>query len=332
MGNAAEHKLTIINGAALKALVPLADAIAIVDSAMRDLSAGGVSAPQRTIIPVNAATRLGLMPGAMAGIGRFGVKVVSLSSDAGAFDLPGHQGVMLLFDDRNGQPLCAIDCHALTRLRTAAASAVATRRLARADAKTLALIGCGDLAGAHVEAISAVRPIERVIVWGRVQEKAEAFAENRSEISHQSVIVAENVEQAVAEADIICTLTASPTPVLKGEWLKPGQHLNLVGSSIRAAREVDDEAVARGHLIVDSRSHALAQAGELCHAIEQGRIGEGHLIGEIGEVLAGSVAGRSSPEQITIYKSLGHAAQDISVADAAHRRAGESDKVVTIGW
>jgi ornithine cyclodeaminase len=311
----------------LDELVPLADAIEIVDAAMRDLSAGQVVAPQRTIMAVNPATRLGIMPGAMPGIGRFGLKVVSLSSDAPRFGLSSHQGMMLLFDDRTGQPLGVVDCHALTRLRTAAASAVATRALARADSKVLAIIGTGDLAAPHIAAISAVRPIDRVIVWGRSKEKAEALAGGRAHMH-----VAEDIREAVAEADIVCTLTGSPTPLLMGEWLKPGQHVNLVGSSIRAAREADDDVVARGHFIADSRAHALAQAGELCHAIEQGRVGEGHLVGEIGEVLSGAVAGRSSPDQITVYKSLGHTAQDMSVADVALSRAAKSDKVVAVDW
>jgi ornithine cyclodeaminase len=307
--------------------VPLADAIEIVDAAMRDLSAGRVVSPQRTIMPVNPATRLGFMPGAMPGIGRFGLKVVSLSSDAPKFGLSSHQGMMLLFDDRTGQPLGVVDCHALTRLRTAAASAVATRALARADSKVLAIIGTGDLAEAHIAAISAVRPIDRVIVWGRSKEKAQALADGGA---HRRV--AADIREAVAEADIVCTLTNAQTPLLMGEWLKPGQHINLVGSSIRTAREADDEVVARAHFIADSRAHALAQAGELCHAIEQGRVGEDHLAAEIGEVLSGAAAGRMSPDQITVYKSLGHTAQDMSVADVALSRAAKSDKVVAVDW
>lgn len=310
----------------------MSDAIAIVDAAMRDLSSGRVIAPQRTVVTVNPTTRLGFMPGAMPDIGRFGLKVVSLSSDAPKYGLPSHQGLMLLFDDATGRPLAALDTHALTRLRTAAATAVATRALAIAGANTLAIIGCGDLAAAHVEAISAVRPIRRVILWSRTRESAQKLAEARAGTAAQEVKVADSVEAAVAEADIICTLTASPTPVLEGAWLKPGQHVNLVGSSLRAPREADDEVVARGWFITDQREHALAQAGELCHAIEEGRVGADHLKGEIGEVLLGRVPGRTSDDQITLYKSLGHAAQDIAVADAALSRAYKSDKVVSIDW
>ena len=325
-------KLQIINAPALESLVSMADAIAIVDSAMRDLSSGRVISPQRTVMSVNPATRLGLMPGAMADLGRFGLKVVSLSTDAPKYSLPSHQGLMLLFDDATGRPLAALDTHALTRLRTAAASAVATRILARRESGTLAIIGCGDLAAPHIEAISAVRPIRRVILWSRTKENAQKLADARRFLRQQEIAVADSVEEAVGQADIICTLTASPTPILLGAWLKPGQHINLVGSSLRAPREADDEVVARGHFIADQREHALSQAGEFCHAVEQGKVTQDHLKGEIGEVLLGRATGRSDDSQITIYKSLGHVAQDISVAEAAVSRAYKSDKVVAVDW
>jgi ornithine cyclodeaminase len=332
MEDAARRKLILINRAALDELVSLNDAIAIVDAAMREFSAGQVNAPQRTVMTVNPATRLGLMPGAMPSIGRFGLKVVSLSSEAPKFGLSSHQGMMLLFDDATGQPLCAVECHALTRLRTAAASAVATRALSRPDSKILTVIGNGALAGAHIDAISAVRPIEQVIVWGRQRGNTEAFVQGLPKFLNQKVSVVSDIRQAVGLADIVCTVTGSQEPLVHGEWLKPGQHLNLVGSSLKAAREVDDEVVARGYYIADSRVHALAQAGELCHAIEAGRVKEDHVKGEIGEVLAGSVPGRAGRDQITIYKSLGHVAQDISVANAAFGRAAESKTSVAIDW
>lgn len=205
--------------------------------------------------------------------------------------------------------------------------AVATRALARPNAKTLAIIGPGDLAEPHLQAICAIRPIEHVRVWGRSKAKAEAFAAAR-----HNVTVTDTVEQAVRGADIICTLTSSSEPIVKGDWLEPGQHLNLVGSSLRSSREVDDETVRRGTFITDSRSHALSQAGELLHAIGRRVVDQSHLKGEIGEVLAGSVPGRSSEDQITIYKSLGHAAQDIALAHALLLRAGKSDRVVAVDW
>jgi ornithine cyclodeaminase len=321
-----QDKLLVLNRAAIDEIITLAETIEIVERAMRGLSAGLVGAPERTVMPVNTGTRLGLMPGAMPSLNRFGVKAVSLSQDAPRFGLPSHQGLMLLFDSATGRPLGALDCHALTRLRTAAASAVATRALARPNARTLAIIGPGDLAEPHLQAISAIRSIEQVRVWGRSKAKAQSFAAARP-----NVIVADTVEQAVRGVDIICTLTSSSEPILQGDWLEPGQHLNLVGSSLRSSREVDDETVRRGTFIADSKSHALSQAGELLHAIEQRVVDQSHVKGEIGEVLSGSVPGRSSEDQITVYKSLGHAAQDIALAHAL-LRAGKSDKVVAVDW
>ena len=208
MTETAKRKLILINPAALDELVSLNDAIAIVDMAMREFSTGQVGAPQRAVMTVNPATRLGLMPGTMPGLGRFGLKVVSLSSDAPKFGLSSHQGMMLLFDDATGQPLCAVECHALTRLRTAAASAVATRALSRPDSKILTIIGNGALAGAHIDAISAVRPIEQVIVWGRQRGKVEAMVQSLPKFLNQNISVVNDIRQAVGLADIICTVTA----------------------------------------------------------------------------------------------------------------------------
>lgn len=324
---ASSSQLLVINQAALQDVITLAETIEVVDQAMRELSAGLVAAPERTVMSVNAGTRLGLMPGAMPSLSRFGVKVVSLSVDAPSFGLPSHQGVMLLFDSGTGQPLAALDCHGLTRMRTAAASAVASRALARAEAKVLAIIGPGDLAGPHVDAISAVRPIAQVRVWGRSKTKAEAFAAGR-----HNAVLADSIEQAVKDADIICTLTSSSEPLLEGRWLEPGQHLNLVGSSLKSSREVDDETVRRGMFIADSRAHALSQAGELLHAIAERVVDQSHVKGEIGDVLSGKIPGRVRDDQITIYKSLGHAAQDIALAHAVLLRAGKSDRVAAIDW
>jgi ornithine cyclodeaminase len=298
--------LAVVNALALADIISMPEAIELVTQAMLDLSNGLVSAPERTAVQVAPAGKLALMPGAMAGINRFGLKALSLYSTAASHGLPGHQGVMLLFDSVTGRPLCAIDSHALTGLRTAAASAVATQALACPESRSVAVLGCGSLAELHVEAISLVRPIEEIIVWGRSIEKARHFRAQCALRSPARVTLAHSVQEAVERADIICTVTSASSPILEGRWLQPGQHLNLVGASVRATREVDDLTVVRGRFIADSRAHALSQAGELRHAMDSGCVGEQHLAGEIGEVLAGRVMGRSDPAMITIYKSLGH--------------------------
>jgi ornithine cyclodeaminase/alanine dehydrogenase-like protein (mu-crystallin family) len=322
----------MVNALALTEILSMADAIELTTTAMRELSNGMVTAPERNGVAVAPLGTLVLMPGAIANIRRFGVKVLSLFPSAVDTSLPGHQGLMLLFDADDGRPLCALDSHAVTGLRTAAASAVATRMLSRRDSRSVALIGCGALAQLHATAICQIRPIEEIVVWGRSKEKARQLGDQCADELGRRVVIANSVQEAVERTDIVCTLTSSALPVLEGRWLRAGQHLNLVGSSTRATREVDDEAVARGLFIVDSRSHALSQAGELRHAIEFGRVDEQHLAAEIGEVLLGRVRGRSNESEITIYKSLGHVAQDIRIADAVFSGLGRSKRVVHVEW
>ena len=330
--DAGSHSLAMINALALKDILSITEAIELIATAMQELSSGMVVAPERSGIPVTPQGTLVLMPGAMTHIHRFGVKVLSLFPPSPGNNLPGHQGLMLLFDAHNGRPLCVLDSHAVTGLRTAAASAVATKELSIAESRSLALIGCGALGLLHAQAICLVRPIEEIIVWGRSIEKARRLADQCAEQLGKTVIVAVNVQEAVERADVVCTITRSALPVVEGKWLRAGQHVNLVGSSTRATREIDDDGVVLGRFIVDSRSHALSQAGELRHALEAGRIEEKHLAAEIGEVLVGRKPGRSDPSEITIYKSLGHVVQDLRVADAAFCHLSRSTHVVTVDW
>ena len=324
--------LTIINASALAEMLSLPDAVELVRLAMQELSTGLVSAPHRTAFPIASNGTLVMMPGAMTHIARFGIKVLSLFPATVRGDLPGHQGAMLLFDSESGRLLCVIDSHAITALRTAAASAVATQVLSQPKSSSLALLGCGSLASLHLEAMLLVRPIKDIYVWSRSQEKAKAFAKHWSDRVPAKVTSLASAREGIERAEIVCTLTASKSPILEGQWLRPGQHLNLVGASTRAAREVDDEAVARGYYVADCRSHAIEQAGELRHAIKTARIGEGHIAAEIGEILAGLKPGRTSSSAITIYKSLGHVAQDIRVANALVDRLNRSTRVIQVPW
>jgi ornithine cyclodeaminase/alanine dehydrogenase-like protein (mu-crystallin family) len=326
------HFLALVNSQAMAEVVSLSEAIELVALAMQELSTGLVTAPERKGLAVSHRGKMVLMPGSMSHIHRFGVKTLSLLSTASESGLPSHQGLMLLFDSLSGRPLCALDSHALTALRTAAATAAATRALARSDARTLAILGAGSLAPLHIEAMLQIRPIESVQIWSRTADKALSLARDMAPRLAAKVRAFENVREVVEGADIICTLTASDSPVLEGKWLTAGQHLNLVGASTRASREVDDEAVARGYYVVDSRSHALEQAGELRHAIERGYVRDEHVAGEIGEVLNGVCPGRTDPAQITVYKSLGHIAQDIRVADAAFAQLNRSKEVIWVPW
>lgn len=326
------RSLAVVNAEAVADILPMREALEVVTAAMLELSDGLVDAPERWAMSVAPAGMMGLMPGSMTQIGRFGIKVISLFANAAEHGLSGHQGVMVLFDSATGRPLCVIEGGALTGLRTAAASAVATRALARADARCVALIGCGEQARWHVEAIALVRPIEEIRVWGRSLEQAKRFVAQHQRPNGIQFVVAESVREAIQGAGIICTLTHAEEPVIAGAWLEKGQHLNLVGSSTRSSREVDDASVVAGRFIVDSRANALSQAGELRHAMAEGLVRADHVVAEIGDVLAGRVIGRPDASTITIYKSLGHVVQDIRIAHALQGRLGDSSRVVEVEW
>jgi ornithine cyclodeaminase/alanine dehydrogenase-like protein (mu-crystallin family) len=217
--------------------------------------------------------------------------------------------------------VCVVHAGEITAIRTAAASAVATDVLARKDSSRLAILGYGEQAATHARAISKVRNLESIAIWGRSHERARAWAERMQKEIAAEVVTAETVERAVAKADIICTVTSASEPILKGAWVRPGTHLNLVGSSHAGPSEVDNDLVVRSRFIADSREGVLAQGAEFLRAKAAGLIADGHIVGEIGQVLAGEIEGRRSAAEITVYKSLGHVVQDLSTAWALYSQA-----------
>ena len=288
--------------------------IPIVRSAMIKFSRGETKQLLRSIIPLSEGRVFGLMPGAMDAHGPFGAKLISVFQENSARGIQPHQGLVVLFDPVSGAPVCTVHAGEITAIRTAAASAVATDALARKDARRLALIGYGEQAKTHARAMEKVRNLESIVVWGRSLDRAHAFAERMQSELAVPVAAASAVRDAVAEADIICTVTAAAEPVLKGEWLPPGTHLNLVGSSYAGPVEVDNELVVRSRFFVDSREGVLNQGAEFLRAKAAGLIGDDHIVGEIGNVLVGEIEGRRSPKEITVYKSLGHVVQDLATA------------------
>jgi ornithine cyclodeaminase len=223
--------------------------------------------------------------------------------------------------------VCVLDAGEITAIRTAAASAVATDALARVDARRMALLGYGQQAATHARAITKVRKLESVSVWGRSRERAQAFATRIQAELGMPFHVAGTVEEAVSDADIVCTVTAAVEPILRGAWVRPGTHVNIVGSGYAGPAEVDSDLVVRSRFIVDSRVGALEQGAEFLRAKQAGLIGDDHIVGEIGQVLAGSVEGRRSADEITAYKSLGHVVQDLASAWAlyAHDETAPKD-------
>lgn len=292
--------------------------IPIVREAMIAFSRGETKQVLRTIIPLSNGRLFGAMPGAMGAHGAFGAKLISVFHDNFARGIQSHQGLVILFDPESGAPVCVVHAGELTAIRTAAASAVATDALARKDARRLALLGYGEQAATHARAIGKVRALEAITVWGRSFDRAGAFAERTQEELGVPFSMAKSVSDAVADADIVCTVTSASEPILKGKWVRPGTHLNLVGSSYAVPVEVDSDLVARSRFIADSREGVLHQGAEFLRAKAEGLVGDDHIVAEIGEVLAGKIEGRRSEDEITVYKSLGHIVQDLASAWALY--------------
>lgn len=307
--------MIVLSSADVVALLPIETAIEVVAGAMVAVSAGKANLPLRSLVDVGGANRLGIMPGALAEPACYGVKLLSLFPDNPADGYSSHEGAMVLFEARHGMVSAMVNAGPLTAIRTAAASAVATRTLARPDASVLAIVGTGEQADHHIDAMLAVRPVRELRIAGRTDAKADALA-RKAATRHPQVKISTgtDIRAAVEGADIVCTVTAADEPILSGEWIAAGTHLNVVGSSIPSKREIDEEMVARAAVFVDYRPSTFAQAGEVIRAIESGRIGREHVRAEIGEVLAGTAAGRAGPDEITLYRSLGIAAQDLACA------------------
>jgi ornithine cyclodeaminase len=222
--------------------------------------------------------------------------------------------LVLLFEADHGQPVALLDAAEITAIRTAAASGLATRLLALRGAADLAVLGAGEQARSHLEAMLSVRSLRRVRVWARDRDKARLFAETEGARHKIAVETSPTVREAIAGADIICTTTKAREPILHGDWLNPGVHLNIVGSSIAAAAEIDTPAVVKARFFVDRRESTINEGGEYLRALKAGAITPEHILGEIGEVANGSKVGRSSPLDVTLYKSLGIAPQDLAAA------------------
>ena len=295
--------------------------IPIVRQAMIAFSKGETKQLLRSVIPLSDGRLLGVMPGAMGAHAPFGAKLISVFHENFARGRQSHQGLVILFEPETGAPVCVVHAGEITAIRTAAASAVATDALARKDARRLALLGYGEQAATHARAIARVRNLESIVVWGRSRERAQAFVERMQAELAVPLATAVTVQEAVAEADIICTVTSADEPILKGDWVRPGTHLNLVGSSYAGPAEVDNDLVVRSRFIVDSREGVLHQGAEFLRTKGAGLVGDEHIVAEIGQVLGGEIEGRRSPEEITVYKSLGHVVQDLASAWALYSQA-----------
>jgi len=306
----------------VRSLLPMSECMALVARSLETLARGEADNPLRRGMLVSGKTSLiGTMPGYLQDPPALGLKVVGVFPDNHGTELDSHQGIVLLLDVDTGVPIGIFDASEITAIRTAAASGVATRLLAREDAGDLALIGTGVQAHTHLAAMAEARTLRRVRVFGRNAERRAEFARRASERHGLEVESSESAESAVRGADIICTTTSSLVPVVLGGWLSPGCHINAVGACIPKARELDTAAVARALLFTDSIESAVNESGDYLIPLREGAIGEDHIRGVIGDLLLGRIEGRRDSEEITIFDSLGIAVEDLVVGHWLLERA-----------
>jgi ornithine cyclodeaminase/alanine dehydrogenase-like protein (mu-crystallin family) len=308
-------------------LFTMDEAIGVMRRALLMLERGDVVMPLRTMLSLPGGDRvMGLMPSYAGELEAVGVKVVAAFPENLGTEYDTHQGVVLYFDTQRGLLRAIVDATSITAIRTAAVSGVATDLLARPEAGDLAIIGAGTQARTHLQAMNAVRSLRRVRVFSLPPGSAEKFAIRESRSHGLPVEVAATVAEAVAGADIICTTTTAAEPVLRGEWVSPGAHINAVGAYTPFTRELDSPLVVGARLYADRRESLLREAGEFLVPKGEGLIGDDHVVGEIGEVLAGKAPARTSPEQITLFKSLGIAIEDLASACHIYEKAQKLDR------
>lgn len=303
-------------------LLPMEDAIGVMRRALTLLAEGEVMMPLRSMLhlPKGGAV-MGLMPSYLGGLEAVGVKVIAEFPANFGSEYDTHQGVVLFFDTQRGLLRAMVDATAVTAIRTAAVSGLVTDLLANPDAGDLAIIGAGTQAHTHLQAMAAVRPVHRVRVYSVPAESAATFADRESRRTGIEIEVAASAEQAVEGADLICTVTTSHEPVVHGDWVSPGAHINAVGAYNPATRELDSALVAKSRLYADRRESLLNEAGEFLIPKGEGLFGDEHIVGEIGEVLTGKAPVRTSPQEITLFKSLGIAIEDLAAAHYVYEAA-----------
>jgi ornithine cyclodeaminase len=312
-----------IDGATVRRLLPMERCIDLMADVLAGLARGNALNPLRSVVLTpwtKVPSALATMPAVLGDPPSLGVKVISVFPGNHEAGIESHQGFVLLFEPEHGSPVALIDAIEITAIRTAAVSGLATRLLARGDAGDLAILGSGTQARSHLAAMRAVRPIGRVRAWSPHRDRLEAFV---AEVASADVPVeaADSAEAAVTGADIVCTVTASAQPVLRGAWLAPGSHINAVGASQPGSRELDSEAVRMARLFVDRRESAMSESGDFLIPLREGVIDEAHIVAEIGEVAAGMAPGRGSDEEVTLFKSLGLAIEDLAAARWIHQQA-----------
>ena len=315
----------IANQEEVPRLLPMAECMDAMARVLATLADGEAILPLRQILWLpEKIGGFGLMPAALLTDRVVGLKAITFFPGNEGTELDTHQGAVLLFEAERGRLLAILDATSITAIRTAAVSGVATRLLAREDAGDLAIIGSGTQARTHLEAMTVARRLRRVRVAGKDRDRAKAFAARESKKHGIAVEAAASVREAVSGADIICTTTSSREPVLLGDWISAGAHVNAVGSSVPHARELDTAAVVKSRLFVDRRESTLNEAGDFLIPKKEGAVTDAHIVAELGEVLTDRARGRRSPDEVTLFKSLGIAVEDVASARHIYEKARAS--------
>jgi ornithine cyclodeaminase/alanine dehydrogenase-like protein (mu-crystallin family) len=310
-------------------LLPMAECMAVMKQGLIDLSAGSYYQPLRMkAAPEGSSNLMAFMPALRTGADRlWGVKLLVMTPDNPKRGLDSHQGGVMLFDGASGVPMALVDATAITAIRTAAVTGVASAALAPKTVRRVAVIGAGHQASTHVEALRLAHPGATIVLGSRTPARAADLAKDLG------CAAAASLQEALRDADVVCTVTNSAVPVIEQAWLKPGCHLNLVGASLPSAREADSATIAAGRLFADRRESCLNEAGEYLLAVKEGAIGgPGHIVAEVGEVLAGTHKGRTGDGDFTIFKSLGLAVEDLIAAEHVVRKAREKGIGTQVAW
>ena len=303
------------------------ECITVMEETLAAVARGEAVLPLRPVMRLpEKGGGLGMMPSYLGNIDAIGLKVITVFHGNHGTKYDSHQGAVLLFESKHGQLLSIMDASSITAIRTAAVSGVATKLLSRENSRSLAILGSGTQARTHLAAMRDVRTITDVRVWSRSPENARKFSGIESKRHGIPITVWASVEDAVRDADIVCTTTGSRDPILEGHWLAPGTHVNAVGSSIAVARELDASAVKMSSLFVDRRESTLNEGGDFLIAKQEGAVDDSHIRGEIGDILIGKISGRQNGDEITLFKSLGLAVEDLASANHIYQKALDSAK------
>jgi alanine dehydrogenase len=315
--------MLILSEKDIRSLVTMDDLIETMHDALVEFSTGRVRQPLRTVLDVGHHAFFGVMPAFIPKNGALATKLVTVFASNLEIGLPSHLATIVLLDSTTGELLSLMDGRYITEARTAAVSAVSTRLLAREDAGTLAIFGSGVQARSHLRAISRVRPLSEVRVWSPNARNRDAFRDEMQPETSATISASTTPEDAVKNADLVVLATASRDPVVRNDWIADGTHIVAVGACRPDQREMETALVRRARVFVDSKVGALAEAGDLVLPIREGAFDAGHIAGELGELAAGTVEGRRSGGEITVFKSLGMAVEDAAAAHLAYMRATE---------